>query len=82
MKTQRAQGLRRKANAANRQADAAALRGRVWDAAQLRDRAKNYTAQADTEEACAFDVEDDLGAGFNDADLELEAVSLNPRDWS
>lgn len=82
MKTQRAQGLRRKARRLNRQADINTAGGRVWDAAQQRDRAKALEAQADYKENLAFDPDADLGAGFRDMDLEFETVSLNPRDWS
>ncbi len=81
MKTQRSQGLRRKARRAHRQADIANAAGRVWDASQHRARARSLEAQASDEDDRAFLVDDDLGAGFRDADLEFETVSLNPRDW-
>ena len=73
MKTQRSQGLRRKARRAHKHADAAAAAGRVWDASQHRARARSLEAQAADEDDRAF---------LADGDLEtVSSLSLYPRGW-
>lgn len=76
MKTQ-AHSLRRKAYRLHRRADQALRDHRTFDAAQLRSRAFDLEARA---EALA---DEDLTAGFTDADLEsLTGCTVLPRTYT
>lgn len=82
MKT-KSHSLRRKAHSLHRKADALLRARKVFDAATVRERARNLEARADVLDEADEDTQySDLAAGFDDGDLPCVAtVQLTGRRW-